>query len=113
MTNEEIEKYKQELCEIYKIGILEEQWKQLTILAKKLNAPIPEHTPPYLLGPINQITHNIHTVLQTETMLNACVSAEQSSTTAKRACIWAAVAAIVTLIGAVASWVTVFITVMN
>jgi hypothetical protein len=123
MTREQIEKYKQELYEINKVGNPKEQWMQLVALAEKLNAPIPEHNPEFLLGPINKITRNIHTVLQTEEMFNACVSAEQScglakqscelakqsSTTAKWACIWAAVAAIASAIGSVAALMALFI----
>jgi hypothetical protein len=50
---------------------------------------------------ITEIINGINNTLQVEAMLNACVSAEQSSTTAKWACIWAAVAAIATCISVV------------
>jgi hypothetical protein len=113
MTNEQIEKYKQELYKINKVGNLKEQWMQLVALAEELNAPIPAGLHDvYTIDSINKITPNIHNSLQTEMMLNACVSAEQScglakqscelakqsSTTAKWACIWAAVAAMAALI---------------
>jgi hypothetical protein len=106
MTNEEIEKYKQELYEIQRIESDENKWKQLIVLADKLTAPAPVGL--NIREKINAITQNIHIVLQTETMLNACVSAEQSSTTAKRACIWAAVAAGISLLGVIASWIMIF-----
>ena len=47
-------------------------------------------------------------MLHNEMMFNACVSSEESSSLAKQACIWAAVAAIVSLIGAIASLITIF-----
>jgi len=48
---------------------------------------------------------NILYTLQTEMMLNACVSAEKSSELAKRSCRWAAIAAIAAGIGAfIAAW---------
>jgi hypothetical protein len=50
---------------------------------------------------ITELIFGINNALQTETMVNACVSAEQSSTTAKGACIWAAVAAILAFISIV------------
>jgi len=106
MTNEEIEKYKQELYEIQRIEVDKKKLEQLIVLAEELNAPAPAGT--NIRESINTITQNIHIVLQTETMLNACVSAEQSSTTAKRACIWAAVAAGISLLGVIASWIMIF-----
>ncbi len=50
---------------------------------------------------ITEIIGGINDALQTEAMLNACVSAEQSSTTAKWACFWAAVAAIAACISVI------------
>ena len=50
----------------------------------------------------NEIDHNIHYTLQTEEMFNACVSA-------KRSCFWAAVAATVAAVSAVATWLTVYL----
>ncbi len=47
-----------------------------------------------------EISDNITYKLQTEMMLNACVSAEKSSELAKQSCHWAAVAAIAACIGA-------------
>jgi len=104
MTNQEIQQNKQKLHNIQTQPPDDEQTKQIITLAEEIGASIPHWI---VSGDsssrniINQISSNIHTVLQTESMLNACVSAEQScelakqsSITAKWACIWAAVAAI-------------------
>jgi hypothetical protein len=80
----------------------------LAALAIKLNAPMAERHPDYPLDFINKITRNIHITLQTEMILNACVSAEESSSSAKRACIWAVVAAGVSFLGTIATCVTIF-----
>jgi hypothetical protein len=110
MTNKKIEIYKEELCEIQRIPLNKEKWEKLTILAKKLNSPIPAGLhETFPIDSINKLTHNIHNSLQTEMMLNACTSAEQSSITAKRACTWAAVAAIASAIGAVVALITLLI----
>lgn len=104
MTNREIRKAKQKL---YKILNDEnsntKRWNQLVVLAKELNAPVPagQHVQ-FPIDSINAITPNIHTVLQTEMMLDACVSA-------KRSCRWAAIAAIISLVGSVAAWIMVFV----
>ncbi|MGD0596933.1 MAG: hypothetical protein ABSA64_05350 [Sedimentisphaerales bacterium] len=47
---------------------------------------------------ITEIIAGINDTLQTEAMLNACASAEQSSKTAKWSCFWAAIAAIASCI---------------
>jgi hypothetical protein len=114
MTNIEIEKAKIDLDEISKIENERGKWDQLVALAQKLNAPIPPRS--ILSDGINAITRNIHIVLQTEMMLNACISAEDSSKSAKesctianRSCKWAAVAAIAALIGAIVSLVSVIV----
>lgn len=57
---------------------------------------------------ISESIRNIYLMLHTKLMLNACVSAEKSSSSAKWACILAAVAAVVSLLGTVATWITVF-----
>ena len=44
---------------------------------------------------------SVHTALQTETMLDACIWA-------KRSCFWAAVAAFVSAVSAIAALITVF-----
>jgi hypothetical protein len=99
MTNREIEKSKQELCDIQRISDIKKKWEKLKVLAEKINAPIPPGLHEvFTIDSINEITRNIHDSLQTEMMLSACISAEQSSIKAKWACIWAAVAAIATCI---------------
>lgn len=56
-----------------------------------------------------EIIHNIHYTLQTEMMLNACISAEESANQSKKSCIWASVAAVTSLISAVAAWIMLFV----
>lgn len=96
MTNKEIEKFKQDLLDKQRISNIVEKVESLMALAKSIGAPIPPTSlplsPPKLDLPsydnfINEIVHNIHIVLQTETMFNACVFAKWS-------CICAAVASI-------------------
>lgn len=65
---------------------------------------------------IGELFNNIRNALQAEMMLNACVSAEGSSNLADKACSsakwscrWAAIAAIISLIGSVAAWIMVFV----
>ena len=98
MKNREIRRAKQKLYEILNKECRNaERWDQLVALAQELNAPVPSglHSE-FPTDSINAITLNIHTVLQTEMMLNACVSA-------KRSCFWAAVAAIVACISVILS----------
>jgi hypothetical protein len=109
MTNKETEKCKEELYQIQGTAGSREKWERLTVLAGKVYAPIPEGPHDHIVESINKITRNIHNSLQTEMMLNACTSAEQSSATAKRACTWAAVAAIASAIGAVAALMALLI----
>lgn len=93
MTLKEIKKIKQELYEILKKETTShKKFEQLRDLAGKTNAPIPPgiHSD-FPIDAINAITHNIHNILQTEMMFNACTSA-------KRSCMWAAIAAIVSLV---------------
>ena len=99
MTNREIEKNKQELYEIQRIPERTKQLEPIRTLAKRVNAPIPlmpsdMHREDSEIDFINEITRNIHTVLQSEMMFNACTSA-------KRSCFWAAVAAIVACISVI------------
>ena len=85
----------------------------MVALAQELNAPIP---PGHSIDPknaINAITQNIHTVLQSEMMLNACVSAETSSDLAKQSCKWAAIAAIASCISVVLTIVIMCLTVFS
>lgn len=111
MTNKEIEKAKQKLNEIMnKKCSNNERWNQLVTLAQEINAPVPTGFQQNPIDSINAINRNIHTVLQTEMMLNACVSAETSSDLAKRSCRWAAIAAIAACISVVLSGLTMCLT---
>ncbi len=91
MTNREIKKYKQKLRYI---GTLEqeEQRKQLEALSEEIGASVYWKYGEMGEGEyVNSIRDNIYMVLQTEMMLNACVSAKWS-------CLFAAIAAIVACI---------------
>jgi hypothetical protein len=135
MTNKEIEKYEQDLTgfvnESRSVGNLTERHSALDNLLPKFQALAATVGSPWLsvdlmnantIGIqeivanlehyIEELTNNIRISLQTKMMLNACVSAEQSATTAQRACKWAAVAAIVSVLGVVGTWVTVLIMVI-
>jgi hypothetical protein len=131
MTNKEIEKYEQELTNLSKAvndlrtvqdankrhSDTKNLYQQLQTLA--VNIPSPLFNANMLNTDINvgksytaavesncgELINNIHRALQTKMMLNACVSAEQSSTTAKWACIWAAVAAVSACISVIFSLV--------
>ena len=93
MTNKEIKKAKQELYRILKEGDPDQQKvNKLRDLAGKLNAPIPVEGS--WMAFVDKITRNIHIVLQTEEMFNACVFAKWS-------CLWAAVAAIAACISVI------------
>ena len=106
MTNREIKKAKQKLYEINnKECTPDERWSQLLALAKEVNAPVPTGHSQSRIDAVNAINRNIHTVLQTEMMLNACVSAKESCELAKQACRWAAIAAIADCIGIVSYFV--------
>jgi hypothetical protein len=103
MTNKEIKKIKQELCEIHKKeGNNQKKWEQLIALAGRLNVPIPPGYSQFPIDSINAITQNIHTALQTEMMFNACVFAKWS-------CFCAAVAAGISLITAIAACVSIVV----
>jgi hypothetical protein len=101
MTNKEIEEIKQKLYEIQKTPGNEEQLKRIVAIAKRIGASIP----PYLLNNeeiptrnnINFVTSNIHIVLQTEMMFNACVSAKWSCFFAAFAAIAACISVILTV----------------
>ena len=96
MTNREIREAKQKLYEILNEECSNtKRWEQLAVLAQELNAPVPAglHSQ-FPIDSINAITRNIHTVLQTDMMLNACIAA-------KRSCFLAAIAAIAACISIV------------
>ena len=123
MTTKEIEKLKQELYEIQGIPEIEKQLKCVREFAKKIDALMPyqgivfsfvnnqivDVTPPAQKKTIiSETIRNIYFMLHTELMFNACVSAEESSFSAKWACICAAVAAVTSVVGAIATWITIF-----
>jgi len=128
MTNDEIEKYKQELTELSKtvktgdFPDIDKVYQQIETLAIKTGAPLlsaimldadrrwGQNSKLAKLYNCGEIINNIHRVLQTEEMFNACVSAEQSCELAKqsslianRACFWAAVAAGASVVCAITS----------
>jgi hypothetical protein len=100
MTNKEIEKVEQKLCEIQAMPF-DEQPGELLILGNKIGVNLP-HT----LGNVRQsqtilMTQAMHSFLQSKMMLNACVSANRS-------CFWAAVAAIAAFISVVLGLFAIF-----
>lgn len=100
MTIIKIWKAKRELYEIQSIPEISEQFKLIKDLAKKVGAPIPPtiatrdevvstkasvKSTATLADPkelINEIVRNIHIVLQTEMMLQACIFAAMSAVVA-------------------------------
>jgi len=68
---------KRELYKIQRIENDENKWKQSIVLAEKLTAPVPVGL--NIREKINAITQNIHIVLQTEMMLQACIFAAASA----------------------------------
>jgi hypothetical protein len=94
MTNKEIKKIKQEVCEIQTKSPSKELSERIIQLAKEIGASLPH----WAAGGdsdqrniINQTSQNVHIVLQTEMMFNACIFAQRS-------CFWAAIAAIASCI---------------
>ncbi len=92
MTNRKIKEHKNELYSIVNKKDSKERQKLIIALARKIGVPLRAVT----IAPqfIDDTTRSIHTVLQTETMLNACGSAKWS-------CFWAAIAAAVACISVV------------
>ncbi len=93
MTNEEIENYEKELCRILKLDF-EEQPSELQKLGKMIGINLPHSPENTRQKQTIHMTQAAHSFFQTKMILNACVSAEESSKLAKWCCIWAAVAAI-------------------
>jgi len=116
MTNREIRNAKQRLYEVLNKECKNEveRCDQVRALAEELNAFVPPgiHVK-FPRDSINAITKNIHTVLQTEMMLNACASAEASSDLAKRSCKWAAIAAIAACISVILTGLATCLTVCS
>jgi hypothetical protein len=91
MTHREIEKIKQELYDIQRLPDSPQQLEPIKRLAGRIPACLPVHPSEEQKDFINETIHNIHIVLQSEMMFNACIFA-------KRSCFWAAVAAVVSLV---------------
>ena len=89
MTNEEIKNVKQSLKDI-NTKPLEKRGDSLQKIAIDIGAHMPISAPSSMI----HLYEKIQTVLQTEMMLNACVSA-------KRSCFWAAIAAIAACISVI------------
>jgi hypothetical protein len=107
MTDKEIEQIKQKMYAILNNNEIADEWKcdELHKLAVESNAPPPPGGyKKYPLDYMKMITQNIHTVLQTETMVNTC-------NIAKRSCMWAAIAAFIALLATIAAWITVILTI--
>jgi len=82
---------KEKLEQIEKLSEGEERTVALTKIANEIKA---YYIPANGTSDTYTLYHNIHTYLQSEMMLNACVSAEKSGKIAMWSCIFAAVAAI-------------------
>ena len=104
MTNKEIEQAKKELYKILREDINDEKrCDKLHSFAVEINATVPPgQLKKFTQDYINTITSYIHTVLQTEMMLNAC-------NYSKLACKWAAIAATVAALGVLASCYAFFL----
>jgi hypothetical protein len=115
MTNKEISKLKQELYAIQSTPNIDERFKGMIGFTERIKALGPSQMVYFELvndqmqempyeakkRHISESARNIYLMLHTEMMFNSCVSAE-------RACIWAAVAAGVSLLGTAATWITIF-----
>ena len=95
MTNKKIRKIRQVLHEIQEAPVVRHQ---LEALMEKVGAEMPTAGMDSLK---DKCIKSVHSLLQMETMMRACVSARWS-------CMWAAVAAISSFIGLIASWIMVF-----
>jgi hypothetical protein len=127
MMNKEIEKYEQELTKLTKALVGKEHsdltslYQRIRNLAAEIPAPLSnvdilnaeiraaKTTTVGMEGICGELINNIHRALQTKMMLNACVSAEKSCKLAKWSCFWAATAAIISLIAAIAAYVSIFV----
>jgi hypothetical protein len=96
MTNKEIEK---KLEKVRKINAMSTNPKKeaAMILAKELGVSTRDANIEGRPAGIGIIIDRIYRYLQTQMMLNACISA-------KRSCKWAAIAAGIAAIGVIASW---------
>jgi hypothetical protein len=102
MKQRKVNKYKQELHEILGVEDHQEQYGNARSLQTRMRINVPLAVGDAEERTTDCILRGIYTVLQTETMVNACNFAKWS-------CIWAAVAATVALIAAGAAWTTVWL----
>ena len=117
MTNEEITEVFKRLKDIQSRHSedFQAQANSLYQLQQDMGLNLP-HTLEYnMQKKVFNLTSGIHIFLQTNMMLNACVSAKesgelakQSCSSAKRSCFWAAVAAIAACISTLLALSTVF-----
>lgn len=107
MTNNELENFEKQLCEISALPI-DKQPKKLQEWGETIGVNL-IHTPRSVdqKSTIHMV-QAAHSFLQTKMMLNACVSAKESGELAKQSCnlakwscIWAAVAAIAACISVI------------
>ena len=103
MTNRKIRKIKRELYEIQTRPRGDGKLERIRTLAKSVLAPIPDAAKKTQKDLVDALIRNIHMVLQTEMMLNACISA-------KRSCFWAAIAAIAACFSIILSSVGMYFT---
>jgi len=96
MTNEEIREVLQKLKDIQSTQgeDFQGQANSLYKLQQDMGLNLPHTLENSMQKKGFNMTSGIHTFLQTNMMLNACVSAKESCEFAKRSCFWAVVAAI-------------------
>lgn len=104
MTDEEISQVKRGVYEIQQEQI-DKQVGPIEALAKRINAPIPTKHGQGNQEFVNETVRHIHTVLQTETMINTCRIANKS-------CRWAAVAATLSFFGILGAWLAIVVMIL-
>lgn len=103
MKQRQVNKHKQRLSKILEIESRPEQMEEAQALQQTMGKNLPLAIGESQEAYTHHLIGAIYTVLQTETIVNACNFAKWS-------CIWAAVAATVALIAAGAAWITVWLT---
>lgn len=86
------------------------KYRDLKPIAHRLGVPFGDEVSGIWVDAKNALLV-IHTILQTETMVNTCRSAEESGRTAKQSCRWAAIAAVASVVSSVAGLATVAISI--
>ena len=89
---------RQILSEIEKAPVTA-SYKELEAITKKVGVSLPTAGMDSLK---DKCIQSIHTAIQTEMMIKACIYA-------KRSCFWAAMATIISLIAAIAAYVSMFV----